>query len=149
MKVIEGDILNIKNGVIVHQVNCQNAIGAGVSGAIIGKYPQVETAYHYLCRFKKPKDLLGSFQSIRIDRGLEIINLFTQLDYGNSKKTGKVYTDMPLLIKQLHTICHARKDKVTIYVPYGIGCGLAGGDWTEIEKGCADLDNLVAVKLEG
>lgn len=49
-----------------------------------------------------------------------------QLSYGQSGK----YTDYEALYLCLKTIdCVARDLKRPLYVPYGLGCGLAGGDW--------------------
>lgn len=30
--ILIGDILNVKNGIIIHQVNCQYVMGAGLAG---------------------------------------------------------------------------------------------------------------------
>lgn len=152
MRIINGDISRIDLGVVIHQVNCQNRIGAGVSGAIINKWPKVETAYHNACMNRAPQDLLGMAQFITIREpgpagcdGLRIVNSFTQLNYGNAAKTGKVYTNMRLLIKNLLRICY-QNPKETVYIPYGIGCGLAGGNWNELTKWISDVPNLVAVR---
>ena len=93
MKYITGNILDIKSGTIVHQVNCRNVIGAGLSGQIIKKYPKVESAYHWLFTKYTANELFKHWQAIPITDNLTIINLFTQFDYGNSAKTHKVYTE--------------------------------------------------------
>ena len=36
------DVTKISRGVIMHQVNCQNLMGAGVAKALYTKYPQVK-----------------------------------------------------------------------------------------------------------
>ena len=146
MRVIDGDLLEQTEGVIAHQVNCRNVIGAGVSGAIIAKYPVVERDYHNTCQFWEPEELLGTWKAVEVSPVLTIVNLYTQMDYGNSRKDGVVYTCMPLLIENLHHVCK-KYAKTTVYVPYKIGCDLAGGSWEELEKGCSDLENLVAVRL--
>ena len=34
-----GNIINVPKGVIMHQVNCQNAMGAGVARSLYEAYP--------------------------------------------------------------------------------------------------------------
>lgn len=130
-------IFDIKTGVIAHQVNCCNAIGAGVSGAIIGKYPKVAEAYHEMCNKKGKNEAFGMIQTIRVGESLVIANIFSQLDYGNSKKTGIIYTDMKLLTESLKYLLTINSK---VYVPEYIGCGLAGGDWNEFLKIMKDTD---------
>ena len=105
MKTIKGDITKITSGVIVHQVNCRNRIGAGLSGALIKVYPEVERYYHYAFEHASGKDLLGTYQVVPVTKELKIINSFTQLYYGNAMKNGRVYTDMDKLGKVLYIIC--------------------------------------------
>ena len=99
MKVIEGDITDIVKGVIVHQVNCQNVIGAGVSGALIRKYREVKTSYHDVFRNENPFYLFGKFREVAVTEDLLVVHAFSQFGYGNAAKTGKVYTDMEKLEK--------------------------------------------------
>lgn len=152
MRIINEDITNVTTGIIIHQVNCRNRIGAGVSCPIIKKWPAVETAYHYYCTSHTPADLLGQMQTVVVREpdefglnGLTIVNSFTQMNYGNAAKTGKVYTNMRLLVKNILKVCYQNAD-MTVYVPYGIGCGLAGGDWDELTAWLSDVPNLVAVR---
>lgn len=143
MKVIAGDILSITSGVICHQVNCRGAFGAGVSGVLGRRYPAVETAYRAVV---PSPALLGTYQFVPVTETLGVYNIFGQVDYGNARKTGHVYTDMRALTTALRTICDAHD---TIYVPYGIGCGLAGGSWDEFTAIMADVDNLVVMRKDG
>lgn len=45
---ILGDITKISQGIIMHQVNCQNIMGAGVAKNLYQTYPQVKELYHQL-----------------------------------------------------------------------------------------------------
>lgn len=131
MKEIYGDIMDVKSGVIVHQVNCQNRIGAGLSGAIISRYPIVEKLYHELCETLPPKQLLGEVQKIQAAPGLVIVNLFGQLYYGNAEKTHRVYTDPNALTEGIQRVLDETNE--TVFIPGFIGCGLAGYDWTKLK----------------
>lgn len=139
MKEIYGNLLDYTNGIIAHQVNCRNQIGAGVSGAILKKYPVVGEAYHKeFENVKNSDDLLGNVHLVRINAQLTVANLFTQLDYGNAKVTGKVYTNVDLLIAGLRYLCKAFPGR-EIYIPGYIGCDLAGANWREVREKIADL----------
>ena len=131
MIVEKRNILTVTRGVIVHQVNCQNRIGRGISGEIIKKYPLVETAYHAICELKTPAELLGTWQGVNVTGSLTIVNCFTQLDYGNPARTGRIYTDVKKLAAALADICCTYKDN-EIWIPEKIGCGLGGADWSQV-----------------
>lgn len=153
MRTIIGNITDITSGIIVHQVNCRDRIGAGVSGHIIRKWPAVEQAYHDFCDVNEPIERFGKAQFVEVTKpnkfglhGLTVVNLFSQMNYGNSAKTGVVYTNLEALVKGILKICY-QNPKQTVYIPYGLGCGLAGGDWEELSSWFHDVDNLVAVKL--
>lgn len=153
MIIIKGSITDVTEGIVVHQVNCRNRIGAGVSGAIIKKWPKVELEFHRLSQKTAPVHLLGQTQFIKISEpimenqhGLTIVNLFSQLNYGNSTKTGVVYTDIKALVTNILKICYENPN-VPVYIPYGIGCGLAGADWNEVSSWLKDPKNLHAIKL--
>lgn len=133
MKTIKGDITEIKSGIIVHQVNCQNRIGAGVAGAIIKKYPKVQKSYSWLFTKMSKEDIYCKYQPVPVTDDLTVINLFTQFYYGNPKKTGKIYTNTKSLVQNLKLICDRYPDK-EIYIPERIGCGLGGADWDKLVK---------------
>lgn len=155
MRIIKGDITNVKNGIIVHQVNCQNKIGAGVSGAIIKKWPVVAERYRDICAYCKPAELLGACQYVIVRPSgvdpenpteLKVVNLFSQFNYGNSVKTDVVYTNLKCLVRGVLKVCYENPEE-TVYVPHGIGCGLAGADWSEVSSWFETIPNLVAVRL--
>ena len=63
--MIRKDISTITHGVIMHQVNCQNKMGAGVAKALYNTYPQVKTEYHqiaYQPQFNTPQKRFSYFQ---------------------------------------------------------------------------------------
>ena len=122
-------ILDIDEGIICQQVNCCDAIGAGISGDIIDKYPIVKHQYHKFCGINSKHELFGRMQVVQVSDKLFVANIFSQLDFGDSMVTGAVYTNMETL-----TTILKRMDEVSdkpLYVPDHIGCGLAGGDWDE------------------
>jgi len=66
MKEIIGDILDITEGVICHQVNCQKVAGAGLALAIRKKYP------NWYDHFLKTQPVLGEADFFMVNSNLGI-----------------------------------------------------------------------------
>ncbi len=147
MKHVKGDVLESKADVIVHQVNCQGVMGAGLAKQIKEKYPVVFWAYKALCDEDKRirmqtgqarSGLLGRVQVCykenypigRVEDPQVIVNLFAQDRYG---RDGRCYTDYDALRLCLERVNQRFAGK-TVAVPYMMGCGLAGGDWSVVSR---------------
>lgn len=140
IKIIEGDLLHSpESEIIIHQVNSSNVMGSGVAKAIYTKYPFVKCQYHDFCngiiygnKETKPKELLGKAFRAR-EKGCErsVINVFGQLNYRRAHdKPGEVHTNYDALRKAFDEIAtHYAGCDVTFAIPYGLGSGLAGGNW--------------------
>lgn len=128
MKIIDGDIFDSNADAIVHQVNCQGVMGAGVARQVRDKYPNVYVEYRALCdRYRNnTAALLGYVLGIECGN-VFILNCFAQDGYG----AGGCYTDYDALAECFQTINGAFRGK-RIAIPYQIGCGLGGGDWNVV-----------------
>lgn len=128
IKVIEGNILSTKEGIIVQQVNCQGKMGAGLALQIKNKYPEAYTSYLAFISYAQMEglELLGQANIVFVLPDLAVANVFGQKYYGRNG----VYTDYNALEKSLKKVKQfAIKNGLTVYIPLGIGCGLAGGKW--------------------
>lgn len=143
---IEKDITEVTEGVIIHQVNCQNKMGSGVAKALYEKYPLIKQRYHDYCEGNSPETLLGCTQYVKVAPNLMVVNSFTQLNYGYD---GRKYTDEEELITNIRWVSSEAEANALglVYVPYLIGCGLGGGNWETIYQGISDLENLVICRL--
>lgn len=157
MKIIKGNLFDFaKEGYIVHQVNCMNAMGSGFAREFAKRYPIVKSFYHNAFQSadgttieEKGKTLYGKVMGVEIQPNLYGCNSFTQFYFGNSAKTKKNYTDEELLVRNiLYVVKKAEEKGLNVYIPYGIGCDLAGGDWTVVEKGLNGYENIIVVKLK-
>ncbi|MNE62247.1 hypothetical protein D3C80_1575170 [compost metagenome] len=75
--------------------------------------------------------MLGDCMIIKVGKGKYVANLFGQHGYGREK--GVIYTDYDALRKSIQALKdNAKYHKLSIALPYGIGCGLGGGDWGNI-----------------
>lgn len=131
--IVKGDILEASENIIGHQVNCQGVMGAGLAKQIRNKYPIVYKRYKDECDSVHPMILLGRTQFVPIGERKVVANLYGQLNYG--RKEGIRYTDYLGLYNALKSLREsAEASDITIALPYGIGCGLAGGEWDKVYK---------------
>lgn len=141
--IITGDITNIEEGVLLHQVNCQNAMGSGVAKALYSKFPNVKREFHLFNKGKKPNDLLGELYEVKINDSLSVLNSYSQLTYGWYGK----HTDETILIENIKKGVQIADDKqVPLYIPYNIGCDRGGGNWDTVYSAIKDLD-ITIIKL--
>lgn len=129
-------ILDIQEGIICHQVNCQNVMGAGIAKAIYEKYPSVKELYHKRCEMypnqtERSKALYGHYQLIKVSNTLMVANIFSQNKFGNGPKRRIQFTNPEYLVRSIGDIA-SKYPGTTVYVPEGIGCGFGGGNWEEI-----------------
>lgn len=143
VEILEGDLLKSDCNVICHQTNCQGKMGAGIAKQIRQLYPKVYDEYVKFCK-DNYKNLLGRCQivNLSIDDNLKYCaNLFGQNGYGY----GGRYTDYNALkcaLNELKNNCYEFlkiMNNVTVGIPYNIGCGLAGGDWSIVFKIIEDI----------
>ena len=143
-----GDVLQSGAHVIAHQVNCKGVMGAGIALQIRQRYPHVFSAYRSVCRKSTSEDLLGKIQPCLCGGASErwVVNCFAQTGYG----TDTVQTDYAALescMTKLRdwAIFNSHKQ---IAIPFGIGCGLAGGSWDVVSGILARVFNDNRVVLE-
>lgn len=126
---IEKNILTVSAGIIIHQVNTQGKMGAGLALQIKNKWPQVFEAYSELCNSVPMSTLLlGNIQTIEVADRLLVCNMFAQDKYGR-EGVYTSYQHMELAFKKIATLPKRVSCCPLFYLPENIGCGLAGGDW--------------------
>lgn len=129
MQHINKDILTVSSGVIGHSVNSVGVMGAGLALAIRNKWPKVYR--YYMAAIDAGELCPGGMQTIEVSPGLYVANIVGQERYGRER----TYTDYTLLRKglaALQVFSHMRN--LPVYLPYGIGCGLGGGNWDVVSQ---------------
>lgn len=141
MKIISGNLLEQK-GVLLHQVNLRGIMGAGIALQIRKRWPSAHDDYVRHCR-KCP--LVTDVVFSEIDNGF-VAHLFGQSDISRAKCT-TCYEAYPEMLTKVRTF--SRKLNLPIFAPYGIGCGLAGGEWSIMEPIFEEhLTEVTLVKYE-
>lgn len=134
VSIIEDDIFkNITpHSVILHQTNCLGVAGAGIAQEIKNRYPGWFDSYAEHCRQYAPSALLGSFHIYDVPGAdAKICSVFGQNGIGRERRQTDYVAwknALPEIVFQLETR-RAAGDIWTVRAPYGIGCGLGGGDW--------------------
>lgn len=126
IKIVNGDLLEAKENIIGHQVNCRAKMNSGAAKAIRNKYPIVFKHYVKECSNEK----LGECQLVFVESSKWVANLFAQKNYGYD---GKQYTIVSALRSSLITLCEkAKEHNLTVALPYKIGSDRGGADWNEV-----------------
>jgi O-acetyl-ADP-ribose deacetylase (regulator of RNase III) len=123
--------------IIVHICNDIGRWGKGFVLALSKRWKEPEKAYRQWYKGLKNNDALelGKIQPVRVSDDIEVINMIAQKGI---YKSGGI---PPIRYESLRT-CLAKaavyasglkKPGATFHMPR-IGCGLAGGNWSEIEK---------------
>ncbi|RLF86115.1 hypothetical protein DRN34_03805 [Thermococci archaeon] len=128
MQEMRGNILNITSGIICHQVNCCGVMGAGLALDIRNKWPVV--ANDYFARHNSTGVHLGDIIISHVDKvnDLYVASLAGQDQFGK----GVVFTKYNALRMCLAKVNYWNGRKHVIYIPVGMSCGLAGGDWDTV-----------------
>lgn len=127
MQQVNGDALALlrqRGGCVVQQVNCQQVAGAGFALKIRERYPEWYRA------FRGTRGRLGDATLVQVQAvPLGYIgSLYAQDKYGAQVKQ----TDSGAFALALRTLMAMVPEGLPLWVPYGIGCKLGGGDWGEI-----------------
>lgn len=126
MKTINGNLLEIKEGIICHQVNCKRVAGAGLALQIRKKWPRWYDAYR---RYSEPE--LGEVFLFPVESELYLASLYGQDRYGRGLQTN--YFALESALKKLRLLLsQAFVENEPVYFPR-IGAGMGGGDWNVIE----------------
>jgi O-acetyl-ADP-ribose deacetylase (regulator of RNase III) len=128
MKTIIGDILNIPSGMICHQVNCRRTAGTGLALHMRTRWPE------WYAHYRGIPAILGeiSLFCAQATPIIWVVNLYAQQNEG----TGQRQTDYLAFRACLKRVSQFARDPrnpaLPIYLPYRIGCGPVGGEWSVI-----------------
>ncbi len=150
-KITYLDLTTVNSGIILHGVNCQGVMGAGIARALVSKYPEIFPRYAALCATaKSPYHLLGSIDVVNITDKLTIVNCFTQNFYGTKDRPPASYSAIhECLVSVTKTVLVNMMLEDywgKIYMP-PIGCGLGGLEWTILDDILDYVENKYGVNF--
>jgi O-acetyl-ADP-ribose deacetylase (regulator of RNase III) len=130
LKIICKDILTVDQGIICHQVNCKGVMGSGIALAIKNKWPDVYNQYRR--KFLEGGWNVGEIQIVEVGPNLNVCNIAGQNNYGRGLQTN--YEAIKTAFFTLSLINKQKETPLPIYIPFLMGCGLAGGNWETYSK---------------
>lgn len=153
MKIVEGDILSLQSGILVHGCNCLGVMGAGIARLIKEKWPGVYKAYRQVHEQQglylgdvvavgrpewarphpgKNRSVPLHFTAPELPPELVVANAMTQ--DGVRQEAGERVVDYDALSAAFARIkLMARDTGMEVHFPL-IGCGLAGGRWQDVAE---------------
>lgn len=138
------DILTVKSGVIAHQVNLRGVMGAGLALQIKNKWPQIYQSY--VRRINDGNFHLGMIQVLPVSDNLWVCNMAGQDNFGVDRCQSD-YGAFRMALGKLKVWADSKN--LQVYLPYKIGCGLAGGDWSIVSQIIHDeLPSAIICQLE-
>ena len=126
LNIVDGNVLDVSEGIIAHQTNCQGVMGSGVAAAIRERYPKVYFEYAEHCDDYTEAELLGTVQFVEVNPKLYVANVFGQTTYGTHKRQTSYDATVDAWAELFEK---AEFLDWPIYIPYLMGCGLGGGNW--------------------
>ena len=128
VKIVSGNILNAKENIICHQVNVQGVMGGGVARQLAQRFKGLEEFYARHCEYMEHNYRLLCGTVLLYDTEDKIIvNVFCQRPNFN--------TDYEAMRRALEYIKKwTKNNRISVAMPYGIGCGIANGDWDKVYK---------------
>lgn len=129
-------VANVKNGIILHQVNAQGVMGSGVAWAIRQRWASVWEDYSNVVKPMQPHrgtHYMGRLIMTPVEPDVFVASLVGQQFYGRDPH--ERYTSYDALDSAMGELAHMVKSmemielkKIPIHFPL-IGCGLGGGKW--------------------
>lgn len=116
--------------ILGHQVNLQGIMSAGIAKQIVRTWPRVYKPYKKALRNKTL--VLGQVQFVEIASGKWVANIASQTPQVFLKGSK---TEYQALREGLNTMAgFMRECSLVGGLPYGIGCGIGGGDWKVVRE---------------
>ncbi len=138
----KGDLVKRADiNIFVHQCNCFGTMGAGIAKQIATTYPEAAKADRSYMNERGSLGIFGTILPVKLSDGRICVNMYSQYHYGKGKQTDS--EAFKGCLNQLIRYTDYLNPDLKIGFPKLIGCGLAGGDWNEIEKYLETFAGLV------
>lgn len=146
VKIVPGDLLEAQELFIAQQCNCCTTRAHGLSDQIFSKFPYADVYAQRPSRSMANRAITPSKPgtvSVHVKKGYPtILNLMGQYGPGKPHYSKRFYSSdkykddatarlgyFSCCLRELESIVGDQE----VAIPFSIGCGLAGGDWTKYE----------------
>lgn len=127
MKIIEGNLLDITDGIICHQANCLGIMG-GLAGQIKNKWPK--QVQNYIDAGREGKVELGDYLLSYLTEDLVLCHIAGQYNIGPNTDLNAVSKAFTSLRNEFLEPIWEYVD-IPVYIPFMMGCGMGGGNWKD------------------
>lgn len=133
---IKNDIFFVGADAIIHQANCQHAMGSGIARFIADNFPEAKVADDAT---PLGESKLGTFSIAKVNnpkysKVKYIINLYSQCNISKSLRMTS-YDAMTTGLEAIRDAIKAKKkEPVILSIPYRIGSNRGGGDWRVVRQ---------------
>ena len=136
VEVINGNLVESKADVIIHQTNCCKGFGAGVAKAIKEKWPVVAEKHFLACDTNEKNGnptsfLLGKIQPVNVGNGQTVINMFAQDNFGKENKRYTSYDALDECLDKVKEYC-IKNGFHTIALPWKMSSDRGGANWNVV-----------------
>ena len=153
-EVIDGNLLDFPNDInaIAHSCNTMHIMGAGIAKQIKDRYPEAYEAdwkafNHEYDHNGQYVHWLGKFSKAKINGDKYIYNMYNQASIGSGSRQVHYEKFWQALKKVEQDLYEMNVNKheydgsapPILGLPYGISCGLAGGNWGIIKAMIDDI----------
>lgn len=132
INLIKGNILDSKDQCIIHQGNCESSYAKGLAKSIFDKFPYADVYSRVrtpgTCIIVKPEDVKSSNNQ---SHKPVVACIFGQCNRGKPSATDSYEQRKKWFSEGLEHFHKQASDIKSIAIPWGIGCGLAGGEWED------------------
>lgn len=134
----KGNLFDARDwSVILHQVNCMGIAGAGLAKQMDSAFPGWKASYAEHCHAFRPEELIGTFRSFKAGEKKIVCDAFGQIDISKARRMTdyKAWQKIfPTLERQIRKMNSEKGIAWSLHIPYRLGCGLGGGDWSEMRR---------------
>jgi len=147
INIINNDLLNATEKYICHQCNCTTKTSYGLSKSISKKYIwadiyKIRSKNNNTQQLDKPGTVIEIEHPVNPEKYHKVLCFMAQISPGKPNTSKKLhlnsyydsYENRKVWFKKCLDELDNNNNYDTIAIPYGIGCGLAGGIWEEYEK---------------
>ena len=137
---VNGDLITgLKYDIFCHQTNCMGVMGAGIAKQIAEAYPEAKKAdqeYHraIMDSTGAAEDMLGTIITVKTHDNRLCVNMYGQVGFGWARTCKTDYGALRKCMEALEMKLSEYDESYVVGFPYGIGCGLGGGDWKVVRS---------------
>lgn len=125
----EGSLLEAEEDILIHQVNVDGLMGAGIAKQFAEQYQGLENYYSEYCKRRNYdyKKLRGEVCFYLTEDKKVIANIFSQ-----DKNFNTDYEALKMCLEKVRK--NADINNLTMALPFKIGCGIANGAWEIVSE---------------